>query len=306
MAKFYARSAYDVLSIDDRKPHQESSTHLKTMKVSTGRLFGSPCIYNGNLAYYNQSVFPSFPSTAESDARKMNKKEKRRLGRLYRVKFSNDIAMLRYHANRWIRGGRLSTTGKFIEATEDDNDEGNNTLNFACAEGAEKSVDYTSSDVSALKNGISVENLEIFEQLCQECLPISIPPKRKVDVHVIYEDTHRYYEYNRYWNELHGYSAPSDDVEQAWQRKWYQYYNYAINFIDIPDDFDDDSEYQGNVLPEKMELYYQQWRWKQVQRLNGNSNVNYTKIDQRSKVCFDGVSFAGEPVVYEKSFKQSQ
>jgi len=61
----------------------------------------------------------------------------------------------------------------------------------------------------------------------------------KINTQYIYEDTHQYVEYVKYYAEMRGQKYPGqmDDEMTTFQRQFYQYYQYAVQFVDIPDEF---------------------------------------------------------------------
>jgi len=53
-------------------------------------------------------------------------------------------------------------------------------------------------------------------------------------------------------------------------------------------------------LKEKLELYYQQWRWKQINQFGADPEKSTQKIDATNcSTCWsDGVSYGSQPIFY--------
>ncbi len=106
----------------------------------------------------------------------------RNLGRAHdswQYYFENPESAFRHAANRWVKAGRLTTTGKYEETEGDDEEE----IDF----------DYESSD--------DEEAEAEFQR-----------KKKRFDTKIVYLDTFQYEEYVRYYQENHGYTPLPQEI----------------------------------------------------------------------------------------------
>jgi len=200
---------------------------------------------------------------------------------------------MRHESNRWVKGGRLTTTGKFEECGSDE--------------------EQDSEANAAAEVGRTLRQLEAIPPSMDPDL--AKEPETPVQFHVVYEDTNEYADYVKWYADVHG-CIPSDVVDDEYQqylRQWYRWYRTAVKFVDVEplsdnEQGNEEGDEERNASPaaisdqEKSQLLMQQWRWQQINEWERKSRTGAsTSTTAPQEMSTDGVSFSGKPIAYNSS-----
>lgn len=227
------------------------------------------------------------PIQGQPNARKRKCGRQKKAPSYAGVIFNSKDAQMRHESNRWVKGGRLTTTGKFEEGDSDEDSQSK----------TEEEVGRTLRQLEAIPASLDAESAK--------------EPETPVQFHVVYEDTNEYAHYVKWYADVHG-CVPSDVVDDEYQqylRQWYRWYRTAVKFVDVEPLSDDGEMNEGDgersASPaaiseqERSQQLMEQWRWQQINEWERKSRTgSSTSTTVSHEVSSDGISVSGKPVAY--------